>query len=148
MQCFPVLCFVHTIPVAFNISVNEGKFASIKHYLEKSFLMTLIYKSLWLNTNLSYHLKQYIIVALYICTSFTECSISLSVMPDSLFATLWLSRFFHPWNSPSRNTGVGCHSFLHGVFPTHGLNPGLLYCRQILYSLSHLGSPLRVLHYP
>lgn len=34
VECFPVLCFVHTVPVAFNISVNEGKFASIKHYLE------------------------------------------------------------------------------------------------------------------
>ena len=28
-----------------------------------------------------------------------------------------------------------------GVFPTQGLNPGLLYCRQILYFLGHQGSP-------
>jgi len=27
------------------------------------------------------------------------------------------------------------------IFPTEGLNPGLLHCRQILYHLSHLGSP-------
>ena len=39
--------------------------------------------------------------------------------------------------SPSKNTGVGCHALLQGIFPTHGLNPGLLPCRQILYGLSH-----------
>ena len=33
------------------------------------------------------------------------------------------------------------HSFLQGIFPTQGLNPGLLHCRQILYCLSHQGSP-------
>ena len=27
------------------------------------------------------------------------------------------------------------------IFPTQGLNPGLLHCRQILYHLSHQGSP-------
>ena len=25
----------------------------------------------------------------------------------------------HPWNSPGKNTGVGCHALLHGIFPTH-----------------------------
>ena len=33
------------------------------------------------------------------------------------------------------------HSLLQGIFPTQGLNPGLLRCRQILYQLSHTGSP-------
>ena len=28
-----------------------------------------------------------------------------------------------------------------GIFPTQGSNPGLLYCGQILYCLSHQGSP-------
>ena len=39
---------------------------------------------------------------------------------------------------------MGCHFLLQGIFPTHGLNPHLLcllHCRQILYLLSHLGSP-------
>ena len=43
-----------------------------------------------------------------------------------------------PWNSPGKNTGVGCHSLLQGIFPTQGLNPDLLHCRQILYCLSQL----------
>ena len=42
------------------------------------------------------------------------------------------------WDSPGKNTGVDCHSFLQGIFSTQGLNPGLLHCGQILYHLSHL----------
>ena len=44
-------------------------------------------------------------------------------------------------DSPSKNTGVGCHALLQEVFPTQGLKPGLLHCRRILYQLSHKGSP-------
>ena len=44
-------------------------------------------------------------------------------------------------DSPGKNTGVGCHALLQEIFPTHGSSPGLLYCRQILYQLSHQGSP-------
>ena len=32
-------------------------------------------------------------------------------------------------------------AFLQGIFPTQGSNPGLLHCKQILYQLSHKGSP-------
>ena len=46
-----------------------------------------------------------------------------------------------PWNSPGQNTGVGSLSLLQGIFPTEGLNPGPLHCTQILYQLSHKGSP-------
>ena len=40
-------------------------------------------------------------------------------------------------DSPGRNTGVGCHALLQGIFPTQGSNPDLPHCRQILYHLSH-----------
>ena len=40
-----------------------------------------------------------------------------------------------------QNTGVRCRALLWRIFPTQGLNPGLPYCRQILYRLSHQGSP-------
>ena len=42
---------------------------------------------------------------------------------------------------PGKNVGVGCGFLLLGIFPTQGSNPGLLHCRQILYHLSHQGSP-------
>ena len=50
-------------------------------------------------------------------------------------------RLLCPWNSPGKNTGVGCHSQLQGIFPTQGPNPGLLHCRWILYYLRHQESP-------
>ena len=51
---------------------------------------------------------------------------------------------YSPWNSPGHNTGVGSLSLLQGIFPTQGLNPGLLHCRQILYQLSHREAPLQL----
>ena len=45
-----------------------------------------------------------------------------------------------------QNTGVGSLSLLRGIFPTQGLNPGLLHCRWILYQLSHKGSPPQRIH--
>ena len=50
-------------------------------------------------------------------------------------------RLLCPWNSPGKNTGVGSHSILQGIFPTQGSNLGLPHCRQILYHLSHQGNP-------
>ena len=49
-----------------------------------------------------------------------------------LFATPWTiesARLLCPWNSPGKNTGVGSHSLLQGIFLTQGSKPGLLYCR-------------------
>ena len=54
-----------------------------------------------------------------------------------LFVTPWTIQ----WNSPGQNTGVGSRSLLQGIVPTQGSNPGLPHCRQILYQLSHQGSP-------
>ena len=61
-----------------------------------------------------------------------------------LFVTSWnihLARLLCPWNFPGKNTGVGSRSLLQRIFPIQGSNPGLPNCRQILYCLSHLGSP-------
>ena len=48
---------------------------------------------------------------------------------------------YSPWNSLGQNTGVGRLSLLPGFFPSQGSKPGLLCCTQILYQLSHQGSP-------
>ena len=66
---------------------------------------------------------------------------SLSCIP--LFATPWTVAHQAPlWVSPDKNTGAGCHVLLQGIFPTQGSNPGLLNHKQILYCLSHQGSPI------
>ena len=46
---------------------------------------------------------------------------------------------YSPWSSPGQNIGVGSLSFLQGIFPARGLNPGLPNCRWIFYHLSHKG---------
>ena len=67
----------------------------------------------------------------------TKWSESCSVVSDSSQP----HGLYSPWNSPGQNTGVGSLSFLQGIFPSQGSNPGLPHCRQILYQLSHKGSP-------
>ena len=70
---------------------------------------------------------------IYIYESESE---SFSVVSDSLQP----HGLYNAWNSPGQNTGVGSLSLLQGTFPTQESNPGLLYCRQILYQLSYQGS--------
>ena len=71
---------------------------------------------------------------------------SFSVMFDSL----WPHGLYSPWNSPGQNTDVGSLSLLQGIFPTQKSNPGPPHCRQILFQLSHKGSPriLELVAYP
>ena len=54
------------------------------------------------------------------------------------------SRLLCPWDFPGRNTGVGYHSLLQGIFPTQGLNlgfPRLLHWQAGSLPLCHLGRP-------
>ena len=53
------------------------------------------------------------------CESESHSVVSNSLQPHGLYS---------PWNSPGQNTGVGSLSLLQGIFPTEGLNPGLLHC--------------------
>ena len=67
-----------------------------------------------------------------------------------LCLTLQLHGLYSPGHSPGQNTEVGSISFLQGIVPTQASSPGLPNCKQILYQLSHNGSPqfwLRVAHY-
>ena len=67
-------------------------------------------------------------------------------MPYSLWPhELQPTRLLCPWDSPGKNTGVGCHFLLQGIFLRHRLNPGLPHCRQILYTPNHQGSPENVI---
>ena len=50
-----------------------------------------------------------------------------------LFVPPWTTRLLCSWDSPGKNTGVGCPFPFQGIFPTQGSNLHLLLCRQILY---------------
>ena len=74
---------------------------------------------------------------------FTNESIRHLVMSSSL----WLhglepSRLPCPWDFPGKNTGVCCRFLLQKIFLTQGSNPGLLYCKRILFHQIHQGSPI------
>ena len=66
------------------------------------------------------------------CESESHSVVSDSLRPYGLYS---------PWNSPGQNTDVGSLSLLQGIFPAQGSNPGFPHRRQILYQLSHQGSP-------
>ena len=69
-----------------------------------------------------------------------------------LFVTLWTVAHQTPLSMafPGKNTGVGCHLLLQGMFPTQGMHPHflcLLHCRRVLYHYTAweaLPSPLTV----
>ena len=74
-----------------------------------------------------------------------RCTHTHSFMSDSLqLHRLQPARLLCPQNFPSKNTGVGCHFLLQGIFPTQGSNHHLLHllhCMWIFLPLCHLGSP-------
>ena len=56
------------------------------------------------------------------------CAIIVELCSLSRVAIPWtIARQAHlPWDSPGKNTGVGCHALLQGIFPTQGSNLSLL----------------------
>ena len=88
---------------------------------------------------LSFHLCHSLLTCNIRCINLGSylCVLRHSVVSDSLCPRgLQPARLLCPWDSPGKNTGVGCHALLQRIFPTQGSNWGLLWllhCRQILY---------------
>ena len=51
------------------------------------------------------------------------------------------TRLLCPWDSPGKDTGVGCHFLLLGIFPTQGSNPRLLQRQAGSLPLRPAGKP-------
>ena len=77
-----------------------------------------------------------------------EYAFSHSILSNSLWPYgLQPARIL--WYFSGKNTGLDCHFLLQGVFLTQGWNLHLLClldCRQILYLLSHQGTPANMIH--
>ena len=75
-------------------------------------------------------------------------SVSRSFVSNSLQPhRLGPARFLCPWNSPGKNTGVGCHALLQGILLTQGSNQcSYVSCigRQVLYHQCHQESPYAI----
>ena len=103
-------------------------------------LQELIYHSLFIYVQLCLlppHSTETVlkVVCVVLCVSVTKSCPTLAI-PWTV-----TTRLLCPWDSPGKNTGVGCHFFLQGIFPTLELNPGLLRCRQMIYQLSYEVTP-------
>ena len=60
---------------------------------------------------------------------------------------LWPIRLLCPWDFPGKNTGVGCHSLLQGIFATQGSELSLPHLQANSLPLSHEGGPLETYVY-
>jgi len=70
------------------------------------------------------------------------CMLSHSVVSNSLQPHRLLpTSLLYPWDFPGKNTGVGCHFLLQGIFLTQGSNSHLLHWQADSLLLYHLGSP-------
>ena len=75
--------------------------------------------------------------------------VSHSVMSDALWLHGTVACLLCLWNFPGKNTGVGCHFLLQGIFPTQGLNQSLLcllHWQADSLLLGHLGSLSPCMH--
>ena len=100
--------------------------------------------------------QQQLLLALvwYICYTLMNqcvCVLLSSVMSNSLQPYgLQSTRLLCPWNFLSKNTAVGCHFLLQGIFPTQGLNlVSCVFCigRQILYHCTSWKAPKYLFHF-
>ena len=71
--------------------------------------MNHVFSFIWLSYKLS-------------CCCVCACSVAQIVFNDLRPCGLQSTRLLCPWNFPGKNTGVGCHFLLQGIFPTQGLN--------------------------
>ena len=75
-----------------------------------------------------------------LCMCLVFLVLSHSVMSNSF--ELFAARFLCPWDSPSKNTRVGCHFLLQGIFLPQESNLCILHWQVDSLLLSHVESPI------
>ena len=82
------------------------------------------------------------IIYIYYITQKGGGCFSRLVMSDS-FATPWtIAHQASLWDFPKKNTGMGCHFLLHGLFPTPGTEPTSLALAGGFFTTEPPGKPL------
>ena len=91
---------------------------------------------------LNFRFQHLFIQVIWFSSTVKSESVSRSAMSNSLhLVECSLPGSSVHGDSPGKNTRVGSHVFLQGIFLVQGLYTGLLHCRQILYQLSYQWSP-------
>ena len=129
--------FPNLEPVCCSMSSSNccffGQFLTWEAHLLVSYHFTCSY-SPWFLTSKTYCWIWYVLFYV-LCLVVQSCLTLFNPMDCGLPGS-----FVHG-DSPGKNTGVGCHALLQGIFPTQGSNAGLPHCGKILYCLSHQESP-------
>ena len=102
---------------------QELDFMVINSFIPESY--RFLCHDLWRHLKIISYFKGFFEIYIwYIYESESYSLMSNSLQPHGLYSS---------WNSPGQNTGVGSCSFLQGIVPMQGSNPGLPHCRRILY---------------
>ena len=132
----------HMYPLEWNKYVPRGA-----HYHGGLAKGILLIKDHWIN--IRYYIYIYIYVHVCVCMCMC-CVLSCSFMSDSLWShELQATGLLCPWDFPGKNSGVGCHALLQGIFPSQGSNSSLLHLQHWQAGSlphSHLGSPHTYIH--
>ena len=129
MFCFVVWLF------SFSVIILRSIFA----VLSVSNLLSLLLSSIPLYWCITICLSLHLLMGIWVV--FCACLVAQSCL------TLWdpmdcnLPGSSAHGDFPGKNTGVGCHALIQGIFLAQGSNPGLPHCRWILYHLGHQGGP-------
>jgi len=115
-------------------------------YFVYLFSISILFNFLFYSIHISFHSVSSHFVLPLNSLSFSITSVLFYIESESeshsvVSHSLGPHGLYTPWNSQGQNTGVRSLSLLQGIFPTQGSNPGLPYCRWILYQLKHKGSP-------
>jgi len=77
-----------------------------------------------------------IYIYIYVCVCVCVCVCLVTQLCLTPYNTMDC-RLLCPWESPGKNTRVGCHALLQGILPTQGLNPGVPHCRWYTHTHTH-----------
>ena len=145
LHCRYMIVFSSWVPAPFvgyrhNLWIESTVFKSrFKPFLETLGILVLLQRNFYPRSGLGQTWRRSGLKGLCACVPSRFSCVQLSATP-------WTqpSRLFCPWDFLGKNTRVGCHLFLQGIFPTQGSNPHFLHLlpwQAGSLPLSHLGSP-------
>ena len=102
--------------------VDQEYFLRIMTHLPASVCAGMVSHDLWFQNAYTYACMHMLCYVMYACV--LNCFSLRPNLCDPVDCSP--PRRLCPWDSPGKNTGVGCHALLQGIFLTQGWNPHLL----------------------
>ena len=107
---------------------EEEQHAKFMGLYLRGFLMSTVEDTIWCVLSVNSHNNR------FLYGNKDMCMFGRSVVFSSLWSHgVWATRLLHSWNFPGKNTGVGCHFLVQGIFPTQGSKVCLLHLLCLLH---------------